>query len=262
LAWLVLHIHTLALKRYFIQLAYKGTNYCGWQRQNNAPSIQEDLEKALSLKLKSNINVVGCGRTDTGVHAHNYFAHFETESGFDPEDLSYKLNSLLKSEIAIKSIFEVNQNAHARFDASSRSYRYFIHFEKDPFSTDTCWYLYNSALDVGKMNHCAEMLTEISDFSAFEKAGSDNKTSICKVDFAEWFNAEHGIYFEIRADRFLRNIVRAIVGTLVDVGLGKTSIENFKTILSSRNRSQAGASVPAQGLFLWDITYPLNTRKL
>jgi tRNA pseudouridine38-40 synthase len=250
------------VKRYFLQLFYNGAPYSGWQKQNNAPSVQQEVEKALSLKLQSPTEVVGCGRTDTGVHAHRYFAHFDTDKKIELKDLKYQLNAVLPESIGILEIFEVKQDAHARFDATSRSYRYFIHHQKNPFITQTSWYLYNTQLDLGKMNQSAEMLLNYKDFSAFEKVGSDNKTSICRVEFAEWFQNEEGIYFEIRADRFLRNMVRAIVGTLIDVGTGKIGQNEFRQIIESKNRSEAGASVPARGLFLWDVTYPLGIREL
>lgn len=246
--------------RYFIQLTYKGSNYCGWQRQPNGKTVQEDLEKALSLVIGNPISVMGCGRTDSGVHAHEFFAHFDAVLNIKTEDLIFRLNSILDSAIAIQKIFEVKTDAHTRFDAETRTYRYFINYLKSPFDIETSWYLYNTTLDVGKMNEAAMYLMEVSDFSAFEKIGSDNKTSICNVTFAEWFLTENGLYFEIRSDRFLRNMVRAIVGTLIEVGKGNINLTEFKSIISSKNRGKAGASVPAKGLFLWEITYPLSIR--
>lgn len=248
------------MQRYFIHLSYKGTDYCGWQKQPNGITVQEEIEKALTLVLGNQTDIMGCGRTDSGVHAHEFFAHFETETTIEPKELTFRLNSILNSAIAIEKVFQVNQNAHTRFDATSRCYRYYINYLKDPFHTDTSWYLYNTSLDIGKMNEAAHLLLKVEDFSSFEKIGSDNKTSICNVTFAEWFLTKNGLYFEIRADRFLRNMVRAIVGTLIEVGKGNISIEDFKNIIKSKNRGNAGSSVPAKGLFLWEITYPLSIR--
>lgn len=241
-------------KQYFIELAYKGTQFNGWQSQPQGKTVQQELERALSLKLRSETQVVGCGRTDSGVHAHFFIAHFQSEVVFDKNDLVFNLNAVLPSGIAISKIY--SSNYHARFDATSRSYRYFINFLKDPFSTDNSWYLYNTKLNLEAMQCCAKHLLNVSDFSAFEKIGSDNKTSICKVTKAEWHKTEKGIYFEITADRFLRNMVRAIVGTLVEVGKEKLSEKDFLQIIEQKDRGKAGASAPAKGLFLWNIEYP------
>ncbi|MGB0404306.1 MAG: tRNA pseudouridine(38-40) synthase TruA [Salibacteraceae bacterium] len=246
--------------RYFIKLSYKGTCFHGWQRQNNAPSIQEEIERALSTILREDVSIVGCGRTDTGVHAHEYFAHFDFNKSIELKILVFKLNSFLVKDIAVQDIFPVNNRAHTRFDALQRSYRYFINYDKDPFNTDSSWYLYNTKLDVGKMNQAAQQLLNFKDFSAFEKIGSDNKTSICDVSFAKWLSDSNHIYFEIRADRFLRNMVRAIVGTLVEVGKGNMTEKEFIEVIKSGNRSKAGSSVPAQGLFLWSVHYSLDIR--
>jgi tRNA pseudouridine38-40 synthase len=248
------------MHRYFIQLSYKGSAYCGWQKQPNGVTIQEDLEKSMSLVLGKKIDIMGCGRTDSGVHAHEFFAHFDNETKLETDNLIFRLNSILSSAIAIKNVFEVTENAHSRFDATTRTYRYFINYRKDPFALETSWYLYNTILDLGKMNEASQHLHEVVDFSAFEKIGSDNKTSICNVTFAKWFVTKNGIYFEIRADRFLRNMVRAIVGTLFEVGKGNINLEEFKAVINSRSRANAGSSVPAKGLFLWEITYPLSIR--
>ena len=199
---------------------------------------------------------MGCGRTDTGVHAQNFFAHFDVASEQHPENLRFKLNSLLPNEIAIKTVLAVTSTAHARFDALSRTYRYFIHYSKDPFKKGISWYLYNKRLNVEIMNSLCEQLVGENDFSAFEKKGSDNENSICQVEFAKWTEFEEGLYFEIKSNRFLRNMVRAITGTLVDAGLGKISAKDFREVFLSKDRSNAGMSVPAEGLFLWDVQYP------
>lgn len=246
--------------RYFIKLAYKGTRFHGWQKQPNAPSIQEEIEQSISTILRKGISIVGCGRTDTGVHAMEYFAHFDFDLKLDLEVLVFKLNSLLVKDISVKDVFPVSEKAHARFDATQRSYRYFINYEKDPFKSELSWYLYNTKLDVGKMNKAAQHLLEFEDFSAFEKTGSDNKTSICNVTFASWSSKSNHIYFEIRADRFLRNMVRAIVGTLVEVGKGNMTEKEFVDVIKLGKRSNAGSSVPAKGLFLWSVHYSLEKR--
>ncbi|MBD78676.1 MAG: tRNA pseudouridine(38-40) synthase TruA [Crocinitomicaceae bacterium] len=248
------------MARYFLKLSYKGTSYCGWQKQPSCNTVQEELEKAIGLLLGKKTEVVGCGRTDTGVHAHEYYAHFEGELDFSLSTFEFRLNGILPNDMAIQQVFPVTGEAHARFDAISRTYRYYINYLKDPFSTDSSHYLYNTKLDLGKMNEAADYLTRVNDFSSFEKVGSDNKTSICKVHFAEWFDHDKGIYFEIRADRFLRNMVRAIVGTLIEVGKGNINQSEFEEIIEEKNRSKAGVSVPAKGLFLWELAYPLTVR--
>ncbi|MCB0481154.1 MAG: tRNA pseudouridine(38-40) synthase TruA [Flavobacteriales bacterium] len=244
------------MHRYFIHLCYDGKPFHGWQIQPNASSVQETLENAFKTILKKNIAITGCGRTDTGVHAENYFAHFETELPFDKKHLTFKLNSFLPQAIGIKKIFEVEAESHARFDAVARTYRYFIQFEKNPFKVNTSWYLYGVQPDLGIMNSLCEQLIGNKDFGAFEKSGADNTHSMCDVFHAEWYSTQGGIYFEIRANRFLRNMVRAITGTMVDAGLGKITSSDFLNILNSKDRSQAGASVPAEGLFLWSVNYP------
>ena len=249
------------MTRYFIQLWYNGRDFCGWQKQPNGITVQEEVEKSLTLVLGVETAVMGCGRTDSGVHSNDFYLHFDVEKTIDYKALVFRLNSILPNSIAIKKVFEVHEDAHARFDASSRTYRYHINFLKKPFETNTSWYLYNTKLDVGKMNEAAKWLLNVDNFSAFEKIGGDNRTSICKVTFAEWFKNQNEMYFEIRADRFLRNMVRAIVGTLIEVGKGKIDLKEFKAIIESKDRSNSGASVPAKGLFLWEVTYPLSIRK-
>jgi tRNA pseudouridine38-40 synthase len=242
--------------RYFIELAYNGTDYFGWQRQPRQLSVQEVIESNLS-KLYSNapIQVIGCGRTDTGVHANHYILHVDLEEIVDLNHFLFKLNRMLPESIVFHSIHQVDKNKHARFDAISRTYRYFIHKTKNPFVHQYSWYI-PQPLDINKMNAASQLLIGKQDFTSLAKLHSDVKTNICEVASAEWIQAsENKIYFEIRADRFLRNMVRATVGTLVDVGLGKLSIDDFETILKAQNRQEASTSAPAFGLFLWKVKY-------
>lgn len=242
--------------RYFLQCSFKGTTFNGWQVQLNAPSVQEALEKGFSTLLRTKIELTGAGRTDTGVHAKRYFAHFELENPFiDKKDFLYRLNRVIPYEIAVQQIFEVKESAHARFDALSRSYEYQIITEKDPFEKDYCWYI-SVPLDLEIMNDACSILKENTDFSSFCKLHSDNKTNICHIAHAYWLQQGNLIIFHIKADRFLRNMVRAIVGTMVEIGLGKITLEDFKLIIDSKNRNKAGCSAPAQGLFFTDAEYP------
>ena len=241
--------------RYFLELSYAGTNYHGWQSQPNAVTVQETIEHALGLLLRNPIKITGAGRTDAGVHARQMFAHFDTEKAINPDDLTYKLNSFLPADIAINKIHTVKDTAHARFDAVARSYQYFIHRYKNPFITETSWYLAKD-LDVDLMNLAAKILTQYKDFKSFSKTHTDVKTYICDVRQVTWQIIDNQLVFSITADRFLRNMVRAIVGTLVDIGLHKISLDELVKIIESRNRSKAGFSVPAKGLFLTEIVYP------
>ncbi|MBN2806729.1 MAG: tRNA pseudouridine(38-40) synthase TruA [Prolixibacteraceae bacterium] len=242
--------------RYFLQLAYNGTDFHGWQFQPNAITVQEVLGKALSLLLRETIEVTGAGRTDTGVHASFYVAHFETSLRLD-EPLKHvaKLNGLLPRSIRIDQLFEVHEQLHARFDAISRTYHYYISTHKEPFRDQLTSFV-PYALNLELMNLAAGHLLKTTDFTSFSKLHTDVKTNNCKVVKAEWTQREGLLVFEIQADRFLRNMVRAIVGSLVDVGRGKSSIDDFKMIIESRDRSRAGASALAKGLFLSDIQYP------
>lgn len=240
--------------RYFIHLSYNGKNYCGWQRQPHSLSVQEELEKAMSLLLREPIALVGAGRTDTGVHARNYFAHFDYPPPL-PHNLVNKLNSFLPKEIAIKDIFSVSDSAHARFDATSRTYQYFISLEKNPFLYEQSYYLFQS-LDISLMNEACKILFEFNDFQCFSKSNTDVKTYICELKEAHWREEEGLLIFRITADRFLRNMVRAIVGTMIEVGNKKISLTEFRSIIESKNRSKAGFSVPGNALFLEEITYP------
>lgn len=242
--------------RYFLTLAYKGTNYNGWQIQNNAPSVQGELERALSTMLRQATGITGAGRTDTGVHALHYVAHFDTTDPItDPEGFCYHLNAMLPKDIAINSVVCVKEDAHARFDAVEREYRYFIRCKKDPFSRDTSWQYYVN-LDLDAMNEAAAHLLEFDDFTTFAKLNSGNKTNICRVTHAHWEYMDGEMVFTIRSNRFLRNMVRAITGTLVEVGRGKMTPDRFREIIAARDLSLCRGSAPAQGLFLSDICYP------
>ncbi len=244
--------------RYFIELAYKGTSFHGWQIQPNAVSVQETLEKALTTLLRTPIGIVGAGRTDTGVHAKFMIAHFETEVSFDNEQLVYKLNSFLPPSIAIYKIYQVHDQAHARFDATSRAYEYWLHTQKNPFETDSAHYI-KFPIDMEKMNAAAEKLLDYTNFKCFSKSKTDVKTYNCELFYAYWEEVSPGVLvFKISANRFLRNMVRAIVGTLLDVGTGKILVSDIDKIIASQNRSEAGYSVPAKGLYLTNVTYPEN----
>ncbi len=239
--------------RYFIELQYKGTRYHGWQAQNNAKGIQNIIEEKLAIVLRQKTEIVGCGRTDTGVHARQYFAHFDFENPL-PEGLIKSLNGLLPNDIAILKIESAQPEEHARFDARLRTYRYFIHTRKDAFLKDTS-YLHIAPLNIEAMNLAGYILTQNTEFGAFCKAGGGNKTTRCAVSTAKWFVKGSTLYFEISADRFLRNMVRAIVGTMLEVGEGKITIDEFEAIVQSQDRTHAGSSAPAEGLFLWKVQY-------
>ncbi|MFD2890498.1 tRNA pseudouridine(38-40) synthase TruA [Flavobacterium chuncheonense] len=241
--------------RYFIEFAYNGKNYFGFQVQPDAISVQETLDKALSLLFKAQIEIVGAGRTDSGVHAKQMYAHFDFDGEIDTSIWVKKLNSYLPKDIVIYNIFTVADDAHARFDASSRTYEYYIHTFKDAFINDNSWY-FHKALDIEKMNEACKVLFEYHDFECFSKVHTDVKTFNCKITEAKWEQNGNQLKFTIAADRFLRNMVRAIVGTMVNVGLGKVSIDDFRKIIESKNRSAAGFSVPAQGLYLVKVEYP------
>ncbi len=239
-----------------MELSYNGTSYCGWQRQPNATTIQERIENALSTLLRTHTQIVGAGRTDSGVHASFYVAHFDFEGeAIDCDWLTYKLNILLPPDIAIKRIYEVSSEQHARFGAVEREYTYIIESRKNPFTRHTSWQ-YSPKLDIEAMNNAARYLLSNSDFTTFAKLGSDNKNNICDVRFAEWTTRDNGVLiFTIRADRFLRNMIRATVGTLVDVGRGRYTPEEFNSLIERQDLSLSSTSAPAQGLFLSNIKY-------
>lgn len=240
--------------RYFIEFAYNGAAYHGWQKQPDAVTVQGVLEQQLSMVLRTPINLVGAGRTDAGVHARQQFAHFDYERALDARKFIYGLNACLPKAIAIKNLHFVSDEAHARFDAKRRSYEYHIHQFKDPFLNDFSFqYLYR--LDVEKMNRAAALLFDYNDFECFSKVKTDVGTFICHILEAQWTPNNGKLMFKITADRFLRNMVRAIVGTLIDVGLGKKSLDDVRRIIESKNRCEAGFSVPAHGLYLTEIVY-------
>lgn len=243
--------------RFFLTLSYKGTAYHGWQIQNNAPSVQQTLQKALSTLLQEPVDVVGAGRTDTGVHAACYTAHFDTENQkpFHKIDFVYHLNAILPKDIAVSDVFPVSDEAHARFSATLREYKYYIVTEKDPFQIETA-YRFPFPLDMDKMNEAAAVLKECIDFASFCKLHSDNKTTICHIKDSFWQKEGDCLVYTVSADRFLRNMVRALVGTLLDVGRGKITLGQFREVIDSRNRGAAGTSAPPQGLFLTRVDYP------
>ena len=244
------------MSRYFITFSYDGTHYHGWQIQPNANTVQQELQRALSTLLRKEIEVVGAGRTDTGVHARKMAAHFEWDgSPIDSAQTVYRLNRILPRDIAVIDVYPVSEDMHARFSAISRTYHYYIHTRKDPFERHYSMQI-NYPLDFDKMNEAAKYFLQHEDYAAFCKAGGDNKTTICHVTQAKWVKTSPTTwYFEITANRFLRNMVRAVVGTLIDVGRGKISMERFLDILQKGTRSDAGESMPGNALFLEDVSY-------
>lgn len=259
-------------QRYFIELAYDGTGYHGWQVQKNAVSVQQMLNKALSTVLRSDVETTGCGRTDIGVHAREFFAHFDLQSiadrslpvvnssksmdyGLWSMDKTRSINAVLPRDIAVKRIIPVHPDAHARFDAALRSYEYHVHFEKDPFKINHSWELRDKP-DIALMNTAAKIIMEYTDFSCFSKSNTQTFTNNCKISRAEWVYEDKCLVFRISADRFLRNMVRAIVGTLMLVGRKEIAPDDVRKIVESKNRSNAGTSVPACGLYLTEVQYP------
>ncbi|MCM1005071.1 MAG: tRNA pseudouridine(38-40) synthase TruA [Prevotella sp.] len=242
--------------RYFLRLAYNGAEFCGWQRQPNAIGVQQRIEEALSKVLRAETPIVGAGRTDAGVHAACMYAHFDCSSAIERNDSFLRsLNHMCGRNIAFYELIKVADDAHARFDATSRTYKYYISEEKTPFGYPYCWQL-STPLDFEAMNRAAQELIKTDDFTSFAKLHSDAKTNICDVTHAYWQREGHSRVFTITADRFLRNMVRSVVGTLTEVGRGKMSLEEFKAVIKAKDRCAAGTSVPAQGLFLYRITYP------
>ncbi len=244
--------------RYFIRLAYNGGRYHGWQIQDNALTVQAVVNDAVSKIFGQQINVTGCGRTDTGVHAREFYIHFDLPYVIQDKDMHLnKLNGFLPKNISMFQMIPVTENAHARFDATSRTYQYFISRKKDPFNQDFSWFVHGE-IDVDKLNKAANILFGYSDFTSFLKTNTDTLTNNCKIKFARWEEKDNMLVFTITADRFLRNMVRAIVGTLLDVGRGKNDLAGLRKIIESKNRSNAGYSVPAKGLFLTKVEYPQN----
>ncbi|MEQ9187267.1 MAG: tRNA pseudouridine(38-40) synthase TruA [Cryomorphaceae bacterium] len=242
--------------RYFIELSYDGSEFHGWQIQPNAKTIQESLNSALSTLLRTEIYTVGCGRTDTGVHATQFFAHFDTDlRDVDLKKLTFRCNRFLPESIAVHRMFAVPSDAHTRFSATSRSYAYLITQKKDPFAVLRKWEMRES-LDLERMNLGAEALTSYEDFSCFSKSNTQTETNLCDLTFARWTQNGSELRFEVTANRFLRNMVRAMVGTLIDLGRGTIDIETLQAILASKDRSKAGFSAPAHGLYLTRVTYP------
>lgn len=248
--------------RYFVTLSYDGASYHGWQIQPNGTSVQECLQQALSTLLRRPIEVVGAGRTDAGVHARMMVAHFdflpddECTTELDCTQLAYRLNKILPKDIAVQRVEPVADDLHARFSATSRTYHYFVHLMKDPFNRAYSWQLFGE-IDFQRMNEAAARLTDYADFTSFSKVNTDTKTNLCTIDHARWEEIAPGQWrFEIQANRFLRNMVRAIVGTLLEVGRGRMTIDEFCCVIERKDRCQAGESVPGHALFLVNIEYP------
>ena len=241
--------------RYFIHFSYKGTNYHGWQIQSNGNTVQEELTKSMELVLRQKISLIGAGRTDAGVHAKRMTAHFDVEEPIlETNKLISKLNNLLPYDIAVHGLEEIASNVHARFSAISRTYQYYLTTKKNPFSKEFAIYI-TRPLNFDAMNEAAATLLEYTDFTSFSKIPNDAKTNNCKIMQAHWKQEDDYWVFTIQANRFLRNMVRAIVGTLLDVGKGKVTIEQFRQIIEAKDRCAAGASAPAQGLFLVNVEY-------
>lgn len=245
----------LLFLRYFIQFSYFGKAYHGWQNQPNAITVQEVLENALTVLFQEKIALVGAGRTDAGVHAKEMYAHFDFGVIPNVPETIYRLNAFLPDDIAVRDLHKMQAYAHARFDAKERSYAYYISDVKNPFLMDTAHYI-KHPLDIELMNQAANLLLGRQDFECFSKSKTQVNNHFCKVKKAKWSRQADCLVFEITADRFLRNMVRAIVGTLLDIGTGKSDMETFKAIIESKDRSKAGVSVPAKGLYLTAISYP------
>lgn len=245
--------------RYVIEFSYNGTNYHGWQKQPNASTVQEELSKCLSFQLDEEVELVGAGRTDAGVHALQMFAHFDTENKINNTNLVFKLNSFLSDDILIHSIFKVTEEFHARFNALERTYQYFVSTKKNIFNDNI--YFVSSKLDCAKMNEASQFLIGKQDFTSFSKLHTDTSTNNCNIIKAMWVQQEDNLIFSISSNRFLRNMVRSIVGTLIDVGKGKINPSIMKDIIAKKNRCEAGFSVPAKALFLKEIKYPPEIKR-
>ncbi len=244
------------MSRYFLKLAYRGTAYHGWQIQENAHSVQAEMNEKISVLCVEDVNVVGCGRTDAGVHAREFYLHFDLgkELPFSGKDFVFKLNRFLPEDIAVYGAWKVPPQAHARFDAVSRTYRYYISLQKDPFARELTL-SYTGSLDVKAMHQAASYLMDYEDFTSFSKLHTQTATNRCRISEAGWKQTGNQLVFTITADRFLRNMVRAIVGTLLEIGKGKLKPEAIKTIIEAKDRAKAGFSAPAQGLFLEEVRY-------
>lgn len=240
-------------------MAYNGSSYHGYQIQPHSKSVQQTVEQCLSLKLGQTVSITGCGRTDTGVHARNYYAHFDLDNEIgDVQMLANQMNAFLPEDIVIYRIWQVHPDLHARFDAVSRTYHYYITRTKNPFHTNDAYYLYGD-LDVAKMQQASGLLIEYEDFTSFSKVHTQVKTNNCRIMEARWFECDSLLVFRIKADRFLRNMVRAIVGTLLEVGKGRMTLEEFRAVIERKDRCEAGISVPAHALFLEEVEYQLLT---
>ena len=244
-----------------MHLAYNGTNYCGWQTQPDLPTVQQTLEQGLSTLLRQPVAIVGCGRTDTGVHASDFYAHFTLPDAIDCNQLTFKLNSLLPIDIAIFDIFHVCDNAHARFDATARTYQYHVSDKRLPFRQGLYSRIYFQP-DIALMNQGAKILMEYDDFTSFAKLHTQVKTNICHLTEAHWDQEGDEWVFTIRSNRFLRNMVRSVTGTLLDVGRGKLSLDGLRDIVERKDRCAAGVSMPAQGLFLTKVEYPMEKLRM
>ena len=240
--------------KYFLEIAYKGTNYHGWQVQKNAHTVQQELNSCLERLFQQPVETVASGRTDTGVHAQQQFVHLDLNTELNP-DLLFKINCILPHDIAVKNYFRVKRDAHARFDTLSRSYEYRICRVKNPFALELAWNLTRD-LDIGKMKAATKILFDFDDFQSFSKVHTDVEHFLCKIMYAEWVEEGDYLIFKIESNRFLRGMVRTIVGTLVDIGKGKITAKDFKEILEKKDRKFAGAIVPAEGLYLSRIKYP------
>ncbi len=243
--------------RYFIEISYDGTQYHGWQIQLNAITVQEIITDRIRTYLSDDqIDVVGCGRTDTGVHAKQFFLHFNCNDSFEFDKAIYNLNNMLPNDIVIHKLFRVEKDLHARFDAVKRTYKYYLHRLKDPFKEKYSLY-YKKELDVERMNQACKILLKYNDFTSFSKVHTDVKTNICNLSEAKWITINSELIFTISADRFLRNMVRSIVGTMIEIGLKKNEVKEINSIINAKDRAEAGVSVPAHGLFLEKVQYDL-----
>lgn len=241
--------------RYFVDISYKGTSFHGWQKQPNAITVQGEIEKAFSLILREEVSFTASGRTDAGVHAMQQIAHLDCNQEIDNEKFEFKINSFLHKDFSINSIRKVTANAHARFDAIERTYHYFINKKKSPFSQGLSWYNRKN-LNLKKMNEATEFLLTYKDFTSFSKLNTDTPHNLCDIKFAHWQEEEDQLKFVITANRFLRGMVRAVVGTMVDIGIGKITVDDFSEIIQAKDRKVAGSNAPSDGLFLAKIKYP------